>query len=50
MEVNNEILYNVLIVIIGVLFGIFVYHNLIKISTVLVVPTDNNKKNRCNFI
>jgi len=46
---NYEILYNILIGIIGILFGIFVYHNLIKISTVLVVPT-NNKKNRCNFI
>jgi hypothetical protein len=47
---NNNILYNILIIIIGILFGIFFYNNLIKISTVLVVPTNNNKKNRCNFI
>ena len=48
---NNNITYNQILIIIGsILFSIFIYNQLIKISTVLVIPTKKNKKNNCNFI
>ena len=48
---DYNITYNQIFIIIGaILLSIFIYNQLIKISTVLVIPTNKNKKNNCDFI
>ncbi len=47
---NNIISSEILIIISAILFSIIVYYQLIKLSTVLVIPTNKNKKNDCKFI
>lgn len=41
---------NISCLIFGFLSALLVYYYLIKISSILVIPTSKIKKNTCNFI
>ena len=50
LRLINIDLNQIFIIISAILFAIFVYYQLINKSTMLVIPTNTNKKNDCKFI